>query len=787
MKKTLNLRKILLIVFGFLFVMSAAAFGLSLAKVSAADFDESDPSTYISSGESETFTYEDGKYVFASVAKETRVTLSIKQETIAYFKTLTQYDTLRITASLSGTDGTTIGYLCKGYDSTWGWTGGGQPLSRDFEIAGFADDKFDVTVCYGSSGSGSGFAVALELIEAPDYSDSETWFGDYNSDVTHTKAGYNSYNFTRSDNGGVLSFKGEALAWLVKKGYTKIRVTYIPNNAASGTEISLYPDGEAWNTNPVWANSSTAQTKEFDITSGSAFTLYCAKTPSITEFNIKLKAVNDDYNEYDEVINWFSLQSGVTCTQISGNSFDFEKSDNGAFMSFKAEALAYLVDKGYEAIRVTYLENNASSSTTVGIMMDGDNGYVYTNGTVKSRERDITDKKKFYVYHSKNDKVTSFNLKIEAVDYDLAENWFSTFDGVTCNKVNESSFDFERSDNGGVISFKANALAYLANKGYDVIRVTYMPNNAATGAEISLYPDGEAWNTNPVWANNSTAQTKEFDITSGNAFSVYCVKTDSITSFNLKIEAVDTDIKEVTVNYNVNGTLDNSKTIAWDEENFSANMPTVSVADVKTFGYEYDGKLYKDVSSVFAAIGTPESTVTVNVIALRLETQDGAEIRASGTAGLRFTSIVGQSEYFSEFGMILTVRSNVDTNSENTKAVGIDNFDKESLSAASLKYIELVSTSSGFNSYEQNGNTVFNLVLTNISEAHLTMQYIARTYVTVKYADGTTVTYYSDVDFENNARAPQDVGYSALDNAELSGITEDQKAFIRENYLSKKA
>ena len=539
MKKTLNLRKILLIVFGFLFAISAAAFGLSLAKVSAADFDENDPSTYISSGESATFTYEDGKYVFASVAKETRVTLSIKQETIAYFKTLTQYDTLRITASLLGTDGTTIGYLCKGYDSTWGWTGGGQPLSRDFEIAGFADDKFDVTVCYGSSGSGSGFAVALELIEAPDYSDSETWFSDYSADVTHTKTGYNSYNFTRSDNGGVLSFKAEALTWLVQKGYTKIRVTYFPKTEDTASNMTIYPDGEAWNTNPLWATKDHAQTKEFDITGGTAFSLHVVKTDSITKFNIEFKA-------------------------ISG-------------------------------------------------------------------------------------------------------------------------------------------------------------------------------------------------------------------------------LKEVTVNYNVNGTLDNSQTITWKEENFAANMPTVSVADVKTFGYEYDDKLYKDVSSVFAAIGTPANTVTVNVIALRLETQDGAEIRASGTAGLRFTSLVGKSAHFSEFGMILTVRSNVDTNSENAKAVGIENFDKESLTAASLKYIDLVSTGSGFNSYEKNGNTVFNLVLTNISEAHLTMQYIARTYVTVKYTDGTTVTYYSDVDFENNARAPQDVGYSALDNAELSGITEDQKAFIKENYLSKKA
>ena len=668
MKKTLNLRKILLIVFGFLFAMSAAAFGLSLAKVSAADFDESDPSTYIASGESETFTYEDGKYVFASVVKETSVTLSIKQETIAYFKTLTQYDTLRITASLLGTDGTTIGYRCKGYDSTWGWTEGGQPLSRDFEIAGFADDKFDVTVCYGSSGSGSGFAVALELIEAPDYSDSETWFSDYSADVTHTKVGYNSYDFTRSENGGVLSFKAEALTWLVQKGYTKIRVTYIPKIADTTPNMNIYPDGGAWNVEAKWATKDNAQTKEFDITSGTAFSLHVAKTPSITEFNIKLKAITADYNEYDSAENWFN------------------------------------------------------------------------------------------VYNS----------------------------DVTREQVSENGFDFERIGNGGVLSFKGEALTWLVQKGYTKIRVTYIPRVEESAPNMTIYPDGEAWNTNPLWATKDHAQTKEFDITSGTAFSLHVVKTDSITKFNIEFKAIS-GLKEVTVNYNVNGTLDNSQTIIWKEENFAANMPTVSVADVKTFGYEYDGKLYKDVSSVFAAIGTPASTVTVNVIALRLETQDGAEIRVSGTAGLRFTSLVGKSAHFSEFGMILTVRSNVDANSENAKAVGIENFDKESLTAASLKYIDLVSTASGFNSYEKNGNTVFNLVLTNISEAHLTMQYIARTYVTVKYEDGTTVTYYSDVDFENNARAPQDVGYSALDNAELSGITEDQKAFIKENYLSKKA
>ena len=70
MKKTLNLRKILLIVFGFLFAMSAAAFGLSLAKVSAADFDESDPSTYIASGKAKRLlTRTESTFLQASLRK----------------------------------------------------------------------------------------------------------------------------------------------------------------------------------------------------------------------------------------------------------------------------------------------------------------------------------------------------------------------------------------------------------------------------------------------------------------------------------------------------------------------------------------------------------------------------------------------------------------------------------------------------------------------------------------------------------------------------------------------
>ena len=747
--------------------MSAAAFGLSLAKVSAADFDENDPSTYISSNSF--FVYSDEKYVFSDVKKETGYDIMLRGEAIRYFQSQSYYK-LRITAFLNGEDGTTIGYRCQGYESSWDFTKNGKPLERDFKLSDLTDGDFRITVSYNSTRKkGTGFSIKIEPIKLNDYSRIENWF-DLASDVTCERINENSFNFTVKNKAAlpVLTFKEKALMYLVNSGYEAIRLAY----SSTAENMGFFKTGvEPWQSS-VWTVGKEVS-RDFDITGGA----FGVSTNGATTFSVRIeKLTHEEY--YSSPRNWFDLASGVTCNQLNENGFEFNVAGKEALpvFTFKAKALTYLVNKGCRSIRLTY----SSTAQNMGLFKTGVEPWqssVWTVGKEVSRDFDITGG----AFGVSTNGAINFKLKLEAKErYEIKQNWFNTFGGVTCNRVSESSFDFERSDNGGVLSFKVEALAYLVNKGYDVIRVTYKPNDAATGAEISLYPDGEAWNTNPVWANNSTAKTKEFDITSGRAFSLHCAKTPSITSFNLKIEAVDTDIKEVTVNYKMNGTPNKTETIIWNAGNFSANMPTVSVADVKTFGYEYDGKLYKDVASVFAAIGTPESTVTVNVIALRLETQDGAEIRASGTAGLRFTSIVEKSEYFSEFGMILTVRSNVDANSENAKAVGIDNFDKESLSAASLKYIELVSTASGFNSYEEGGNTVFNFVVSNISEENLTKQFIARTYVTVKYADGTTVTYYSNVDFENNARSVQDV---AIEGIECGIYQGDDKAFVEENYL----
>ena len=260
-----------------------------------------------------------------------------------------------------------------------------------------------------------------------------------------------------------------------------------------------------------------------------------------------------------------------------------------------------------------------------------------------------------------------------------------------------------------------------------------------------------------------------------------------VYSFVMPAEAVTVAAApeaETEVTFTVNGETNKTEKITWNEENFVAAIPSVSIADTKVVGYEYEGKLYKTGAALFAAIGTPAEAITVNIVALHLETVDGAEVRASGTAGLRFTSAVAKSAHVSAYGMILTVKTNVDNSGEND-GVGLGNFTKENLDRAGYKYLETNSSESDFKSYEQDGNVIFSLVLTNIRDNHRDLQYVVRTYVTVSYEGGETVTYYSDVDFENNARSAHDVATSAIENKDINGLTEEQIAFLGENYLKK--
>ena len=162
-----------------------------------------------------------------------------------------------------------------------------------------------------------------------------------------------------------------------------------------------------------------------------------------------------------------------------------------------------------------------------------------------------------------------------------------------------------------------------------------------------------------------------------------------------------------------NGTVVKTEEIAKTAESFAAAIPEVNEKDVKLVGYEIGGKLYKTTSEAFAAADMSGEKVVVNLIALRVETEDGAAIRKNGTAGMRFSSVVTLSAHIKKYGMILTVRDNVD-NGSGGDGVGIENFTKDKLSAVKYKYLEIANTDEGFKSYSKGGNEMFSIVLTAI-------------------------------------------------------------------------
>ena len=334
-----------------------------------------------------------------------------------------------------------------------------------------------------------------------------------------------------------------------------------------------------------------------------------------------------------------------------------------------------------------------------------------------------------------------------------------------------------------------------ANRGYSVktkIQI-YDANSNDLGINASLW-DRTSYTCNLMGKVGGTVSFTAKEgyipvVTTASGSSVELTEgANGVYSFVMPAEAVNVTAaaSTVKVNFNVNGVLKNSADVEWNEAAFTAAVPTELGTANKAIGIEYNGKLYKNAAAAFAAIGKPEGEVTVNVVAIRLETQEGASIRDSGVAGLRFTSVLGQSAYVKSYGMILTVWSNVN-NADGKDGVGVNKFTKAELEAKNYKYLEVKNSDTDFRSYEKEGNTVFNLVLSKIQDGHRELEYIARTYVTVEYEGGASETIYSDVNYASNARSAHNVATFAIQNAEASGLTSEQIAFIEENYLSKKA
>ena len=255
-------------------------------------------------------------------------------------------------------------------------------------------------------------------------------------------------------------------------------------------------------------------------------------------FELTVKAIN-----YEKPECWFNEEAA--CVKVGEGSFDFSIAGgvDKTILKFSEEALDYLTGKGYDLIRITYYgKNGAAINMGLRLSKGGWLGWTDNKAPV-SKEVEIGALKadpEIIAYYVAAEGTDGFNVTFEAINsitlYEDVEEWFNA--ETSYIKVSDNSFDFTKEGDGIVLSFKAEALAYLASKGYDAIRVTYVEKNPVAGTtDLGFYRDGETWRDS-VFTGGVAAESRIFEFT-GEAFSIYCAKA-KVTEFNIVFEAVKT-------------------------------------------------------------------------------------------------------------------------------------------------------------------------------------------------------------------------------------------------------
>ncbi len=200
----------------------------------------------------------------------------------------------------------------------------------------------------------------------------------------------------------------------------------------------------------------------------------------------------------------------------------------------------------------------------------------------------------------------------------------------------------------------------------------------------------------------------------------------------------------------------------------------------KTFiGYLVNGKLYENLETAIEAYAVDGGEIEAKTIAFDL--LDGASIRIDGTPSIRFTAVVDKNEVDSgaevvDFGMLLTTKNTLHT---------VAQFDIDNLSILDSSLYHnlhvLGEGNSKLNRYLTNseypGQYVYSLILKEVSLGNYGLEYVARAYVVIQYADGHRVTVYADFDEANNCRSMYDVAIKAIEHE--GRYTEEQMAVIQ--------
>ena len=188
--------------------------------------------------------------------------------------------------------------------------------------------------------------------------------------------------------------------------------------------------------------------------------------------------------------------------------------------------------------------------------------------------------------------------------------------------------------------------------------------------------------------------------------------------------------------------------LASGEDAISYDTSALNVDGYVFIGFEYDGKLYRNVEELRNNVDEVMCEVLAKTI--KLKVVDGASVRITGNSGLRFTADIENG--YTDFGMIFTGAQLL--NGE---------FTKENLDALSIKYKHVYSTMDGFNSTENDDGSIrFSIVLQNIKEANYTQLFTARAYATITYFDGSTSNVYSVYETAKHARSVQQVAIMAM-------------------------
>ncbi len=221
-------------------------------------------------------------------------------------------------------------------------------------------------------------------------------------------------------------------------------------------------------------------------------------------------------------------------------------------------------------------------------------------------------------------------------------------------------------------------------------------------------------------------------------------------------------------------TLHNDKHVYGSEASYDGDVLTV---DRTTFvGYLVGDSLYQNLVDAINASAESGKDIVAKTVTVGLV--DGASIRVDGAPSIRFTATIDKSEAdgatIVNYGMLLTTKATLDK---------ITDFTIYGLSGVDASLYHNRDKANGMRCVENSdypNQYVYSLILNEVSLGNYGVQYVARAYAVVQYADGTQEIIYSEFDKEAHTRSMYEVASAAITDAN-HGYTDKQKAVIQKH------